>query len=250
MLRAIVLFSLKHWAVVTVSAFLLLAAALSNLLSARYDVFPEFAPPHVTVLTEAPGLSSDAVELLITQIVEQAISGASGVVSMRSSSIQGLSAIEVGFDLNSNVLANRQVIGERLADIASRLPAGVGTPKMTPLSSTTDIVMGVGLTSSTLNATELRSFADWQIKPQLLSISGVADAESYGGLVRQLQVQVHPEALVRYGLTLDESNCSGKTGYRRARCRGHRYGEKTYRHHRGDWSEHACFHRQNTHSPG
>ena len=204
MLNLIVHFSLRHWVVVSISALLLFGLALLNLTHARYDVFPEFAPPQVEILTEAPGFSSEEVELLVTQIVEQAISGAGGITKMRSSSIQGLSAVEVSFDLSSDIMVDRQNIGERLADIATRLPAGVGAPTMSPLASTTDIVMGIGLTAKRMSATQLRTFADWQIKPQLLSISGVADVQSYGGLLREVQIQVRPEALIKYGLSFDE----------------------------------------------
>jgi len=204
MLSAIVRFSLRHHFVVIFSSFLLLGFSLYRLQSATYDVFPEFAPPQVIVETEAQGFSSEQVETLVSQVIEQAIGGASGIATMRSSSIQGLSAVQVNFELNSDIYKDRQMIAERLADLAGKLPAGVGAPILTPLSSTTDIVTGIALTSDKLSSIELRTLTDWQVRPRILSVQGVSDAESYGGLIRQIQIRMKPEALIKYGLSFDD----------------------------------------------
>jgi CzcA family heavy metal efflux pump len=204
MLSVIVRFSLYHRFVVIFSSFLLLGFSVYHLQNATYDVFPEFAPPQVIVETEAPGFSSEQVETLVTQIIEQAVGGAGGIATMRSSSIQGLSAVQINFNLSSDIYKDRQMIGERLADVANKLPAGVNAPVMTPLSSTTDIVTGIALTSDTLNSIQLRTLADWQLRPRILSVDGVSDAESYGGLIRQIQIRMKPDALIRYGLSFDD----------------------------------------------
>ncbi len=204
MLRAILEFSLKHRFAVIATSFLILGMALYHLQSATYDVFPEFAPPQVIVQTEAPGFSSEQVETLISQVIEKALGGANGITDMRSTSIQGLSAVQIFFDLHSDILVDRQIISERLADISSLLPAGIKPPKLGPLVSTTHIVVGIGLTSEKLNLTELRTIADWQIRPQILGVSGIADTESYGGFFRQIQIQVKPDKLKTYGLSFDD----------------------------------------------
>lgn len=218
MLTSILSFSLRNRFAVIVTSFLLLGYSLYTLAQAKYDVFPEFAPPQVIIQTEAPGFSSDQVETLVTQAVEQAISGVTGVISVRSTSIQGLSAVQVFFDSNSDILQDRQMISERIANLSAKLPAGLRPPAMTPLSSTTNIVLGIGLTSDTLSLTELRSIATWFIRPRLLSVAGVADAEAYGGLIRQIQVQVNPKKMIQYGLNFDDINAAAglATGIRGA----------------------------------
>lgn len=204
MLSTIIRLSLVYRGAVVATSFIVLAAAIYQLRSAQYDVFPEFAPPQVTVQTEAPGFTSEQVETLITTPIEQAVGGATGVIGMQSSSIQGLSAVQLIFDPKSDVYTDRQIIAEQLSAAANRLPAGVSPPILAPLTSSTNNVLGIGLTSDVLNLTELRTFADWQLRPRILNVAGVSEAESFGGTVRQIQIQVNPKALVKYGLTLDE----------------------------------------------
>lgn len=218
MLGSILRYSLRNSGVIIAALFLLLGFTTYSLRGATYDVFPEFAPPVVQVQTEAPGLSSQQVETLITQVVESALGGTKGVMLMRSTSIQGLSAIQLTFDLNSDILRDRQLINERISAIGTSLPAGVGAPTMSPLSSTTGNVMGIGLTSNKLSLTQLRTIGDWLVKPRLLSVQGVSDVEAYGGRIRQVQVQIRPRELVRYGLSFDEIDSAAKlaTGVRGA----------------------------------
>ncbi len=203
-MNSILNFSLKYHAIVIIVGIMTLIGSFYYLSTSKYDVLPEFAPPQVTLETEAPGFSSSQVEMLVTQIIEQEINGSNGIVSMYSSSIQGLSVINIFFDNSSDVLRNRQIISEKLQSLASKLPVGVAKPIITPLSSTTNNILGVGLTSDKLSLIELRDLADWQIKPHLLAAGGVADVQSYGGLVREIQVQVNPEKLIRYSLSFDD----------------------------------------------
>ncbi|GJD51640.1 Cobalt-zinc-cadmium resistance protein CzcA [Methylobacterium crusticola] len=201
---ALVAFAVRLPGTVLALALALAACGLIALGEARYDVFPEFAPPSVVVQTEAPGLSPEQVELLVTQPVELAVNGLPGVERLRSASIQGLSVITVVFRAGSDVFRNRQLVTERLAAAAGRLPQGVQPPAMTPLTSSTSTVLLVGLTSAARSPMELRTLADWTVRLRLLAVPGIAQVSLYGGEVRALQVQVRPRDLVRFGIGLPE----------------------------------------------
>lgn len=189
--------------VVALSALLLVYGVLS-LTRARYDVFPEFAPPQVGIQTEAPGLTGEEVEVLVTQPLENAINGVSGIRTLRSSSIQGLSILNITFEPGSDVYLDRQVVAERLQYATQQLPAGAKPPVLTPLTSSSSTVLVAGLTSKTRSLMELRTAADWTVRLRLLAVPGVAKVAVFGGEVRSIQVQVHPDALLRHGLGLDE----------------------------------------------
>ncbi|OYW05563.1 MAG: CusA/CzcA family heavy metal efflux RND transporter [Acidobacteria bacterium 37-71-11] len=204
MLSAIVRFALRFRGVVIALAAAFLGYGVYSLFQARYDVFPEFAPPQVQIQTGAPGLSPEQVEALVTQPIENVLNGLQGIESLRSGSIQGLSVITVIFQPSSEIFLDRQLVAERLAAVASSLPAGLGPPEMTPLTSSTSTVLAVGLTSSTRSLMELRTIADWTVRQRLLAVPGVAKVAVFGGDVRQLQVQVEPERLVRFGLAIED----------------------------------------------
>lgn len=204
MLSAIVHFSLRFRSVVLSLAALLLAYGIYVAMHAKLDVFPDFVPPQVTVQTEAPGLAPEQVETLVTRPVETAINGLGDQESLRSESIQGLSIVTVVFKEGTNILHARQLLAEKLGETAGALPAGVHAPKMSPLTSATMDLLKIGLVSDTLTPMELRTFADWTLKPRLLAVPGVAKSSSFGGEVRQWQVQVHPEQLVAHNLTLND----------------------------------------------
>jgi len=204
MLNAIVRFSIRHRGVVLALAGALLGYGFYSLGLAKYDVFPEFAPPQVVIQTEAPGLAPEQVEVLVTQPLENAVNGVSGVETLRSGSIQGLSVITVVFRPESDIYRDRQAVAERLAGVAGVLPSGVRAPVITPLTSSTSVVLAVGLTSETKSLMQLRTIADWTLRPRLLAVPGVAKASIFGGEVRQLQVQFIPERLVRYNLSVDD----------------------------------------------
>jgi len=204
MLTAIIEFSVRLRGVVFALACLLAGYGIFALTQSRLDVFPEFAPPLVTVQTEAPGLSSEQVEQLVTQRVENVLGGAIGLQSMRSQSIQGVSVVTLIFDESVDVQRARQTVAEQLATVAGTLPAGVASPRMTPLSSSTSVTLAIGLTSATRSLMDLRGFAEWTLKPRLLASPGVSDIGIYGGEIKQYQVQVDPEKLVRFGLSLQD----------------------------------------------
>lgn len=204
MLNAIVHFSIRFRGMVIALACALLGYGIFSLLRASYDVFPNFAPPQVSVQTEAPGLSPEQVEVLVTQPIENAINGAPGIESLRSSSIQGLSDVTVVFRSDTDIYRDRQVVAERLSTVASALPTGVQPPLMTPLTSSTAWVMEVDFTSDTQSLMAVRTLADWTIKPRLLAVPGVAGVEIIGGEVRQLQFQFEPQRLVQYGVSVED----------------------------------------------
>jgi len=201
---ALIAFSLRFRGVVIALAVLVIAAGVFSLGRATYDVFPEFAPPQAVIHTEAPGLSPDQVEVLVTQPLENALAGAPALVSLRSSSIQGLSIITANFDPASDVFRDRQVVSERLVASTGRLPRQAGAPALTPFTSSTSTVLVAGLTSARASLMDLRTAAEWLIKPALMAVPGVAKVAVFGSGVRSLQVQVHPERLIRLGIGLND----------------------------------------------
>ena len=204
MLKAIVQFSLRFRGVVVALACIAVAYGLYVTWHAELDVFPNFVQPQVMVQTEAPGLSPEQVELLVTRPLEVAINGLVGLESMRSESIQGLSIVTVVFQEKTDIFTGRQMLGEKIGQTAGQLPVGVKAPRMTPLTSATMDLLKIGLVSEKLSPMQLRTFADWTLKPRLLSVPGVAKCSSFGGEVRQLQIQVKPERLVAYNLSLQD----------------------------------------------
>lgn len=204
MLNRIVQFSLRFPGVVVALACLILGYGVYVSLHTRLDVFPEFAPPMVVIQTEAPGLSPEQVEVLVTRPVENAINGVPKLASIRSQSIQGHSAVTATFAEDADVYKARQMIAERLTEVADQLPQGVRSPKMGPLTSSTSLTLVMGLTSSNRTAMELRTFADWTLRPRLLGVPGVAKVDVFGGDVRQIQIQVRPDRLVAFNLSLND----------------------------------------------
>ena len=204
MLSAIVRLSLRYRGIVIALACVLFIYGVFVAAHAKLDVFPNFVPPQVTVQTEAPGLSPEQVESLVTRPVESALSGLGGLESLRSESAQGLSVITVVFAEGTAILPARQLLAEKLGELTGLLPSGVKSPKMSALTSATMDLLKLGLVSERLTPRELRIFADWTLKPRLLSVPGVAKASVFGGEVAQWQIQVQPEKLLAHGLALTD----------------------------------------------
>ena len=171
---------------------------------AKLDVFPEFAPPQVVIQGEAPGLSPPEVEALVTRPIESAVIGAGNLESIRSESIPGLAVVTVIFREDTDITAARSVVAERLVGVASQLPQGVPPPVMAPLTSATSTILVVGLTSKQRTPMELRTLADWTLRPRLLGIQGVAKVNVFGGEQRELQIQVIPDRLRTYHVALED----------------------------------------------
>jgi len=204
MLSRLIEFSLRSRLVVLLLSVVLMLAGAVTVGNAPWDVFPEFAPPQVSIQTEAPGLSTAEVERLVTVPVESAVNGVSRVRTLRSSSAQGLSVVTAIFEEGTDVLDARQLVSERLTEVTSQLPSGVEPPRMTPLAASTSRLLMVGLTSETVSPAELRTIADWTFRRRLQAVQGVAHVEVFGGEVKQYQVLVDPHRLQQYNVTLDQ----------------------------------------------
>jgi CzcA family heavy metal efflux pump len=210
MLAAIVRASLGNPRIVTALACLIAVFGAAAVVSARFDVFPDFAPPHVLVQTEAPGLDATQVEALVTRPLEGLLAGTENVKTVRSTSSQGLSAIQVVFDRGGDPYRQRQVVTERLAEFAGTLPQGVGAPLLSPLSSSMEYLVHFGYTSDRLSPVELRDVVQWIVKPQVLAVPGVAQAQIFGGEVHERQIDIDPVRLAASGFTLDDVLATAK----------------------------------------
>jgi CzcA family heavy metal efflux pump len=218
MLKRLVEISLSSRGVVITLAVGFICYGLFVTTHAKLDVFPEFVQPQATVQTEAPGLAPEQVEALVTRPVENALNGAGDLDSIRSESIQGLSVVTAVFKEGTDIHIARQMLTERLAQLGGELPAGVSSPKMEPLTSSTMDLLKFGLTSEKISPMELRTFADWTVRPRLLSVPGVAAVKTYGGETRQLQIQIKPDRLQAFDISVQDvaSAASAATGVRGA----------------------------------
>jgi len=196
--------------IVTALACLIAVFGAAAAVSARFDVFPDFAPPHVLVQTEAPGLDATQVEALVTRPLEGLLAGTENVKTVRSTSSQGLSAIQVVFERGGDPYRQRQVVTERLAEFAGTLPQGVGAPLLSPLSSSMEYLVHFGYTSDRLSPVELRDVVQWIVKPQILAVPGVAQAQIFGGEVHERQIDIDPARLALSGFTLDDVLATAK----------------------------------------
>ncbi len=205
MLNAIIRFALHNRLLVIALAVFMLAYGGWQAYHLPIDVFPNLNRPRVVIMTEAPGLAPEEVETLITFPLETSLNGATGVQDVRSSSGVGLSVIYVEFDWNTNIYNDRQIVNERMALIADRLPAGV-QPQLAPISSIMGQILIVGMYSegTETSAMELRTLADWVVRQRLLTISGVSQVVTMGGERKQFKVLVDPNEMLRYGVTLSE----------------------------------------------
>lgn len=204
MLKRVVEFSLRFRGVILALGVLLAGYGAFSAQQAKLDVFPEFAPPRIVIQTEAPGLSPEEVEALVTRPIEYGLNGTPELDSLYSQSIQGLSVVTAVFRESADIYRVRQMTAERLTELSGRLPAGVQTPQMGALTSSTSLVLSFGLLSDQRTPMELRTFADWVVRLRLLGVPGVARVETFGGEVRQLQIQFKPDRLQAYDLSLDD----------------------------------------------
>ncbi|MDE1153736.1 MAG: efflux RND transporter permease subunit [Micavibrio sp.] len=190
---------------------LIIAATLTLFIACGYalqrmsiDVFPEFAPPQVVIQTEAPGMAPVEVESLITYPLESAINGTPGVVNVRSKTSVGLSTITIVFDAGSDVYLDRQLINERIQNVAGVLPSTAKLPVMLPVTSAVGWLIKYALVSDTLSPEELRTLSDWEIRPRILALGGIASVVSIGGEVKQYQVRLDPNRLLAYQISAEE----------------------------------------------
>ena len=202
MLNRIIRFSLQNRLLVLVAAVLLFAGGLYRAFHAEVDVFPDLNAPTVVVMTEAGGMAAEEVEQLVTFPIETAVNGATGVRRVRSSSTTGFSVVWVEFDWGTDIYLDRQIVSEKLATLGETLPENVGNPTLGPQSSILGELLIVGLTADSTSMLDLRTLADWTIRPRLLSTGGVAQVSVLGGDIKEYQVLLHPERMKHYGVTL------------------------------------------------
>jgi CzcA family heavy metal efflux pump len=204
MLGRLVHFALAQRVLILAVAALLVVLGIRAGRDVPLDVFPEFAPPMVEIQTEAPGLSTEEVESLVTVPIETAVNGVPNLMTLRSKSVLGLSSVQILFERGSDLIRARQMVGERIAQVQPRLPLAARQPVLMPPLSSTSRAMKVGLSSTKLDQMQLSELVRWNIRPRLMAVPGVANVAVWGQRDRQLQVLVDPDRLRAAGVTLAE----------------------------------------------
>lgn len=204
MLNKIIHFSLQNRILVLVASVLLLIGGTYTAVHTEVDVFPDLTAPTVVVMTEANGMAAEEVEQLVTFPIETAVNGATHVRRVRSSSTHSFSVVWVEFDWDTDIYLARQIVSEKLSLVAEELPEGVGKPTLGPQSSILGEMMIIGLTADSTSMLDLRTLADWTIRPRLLSTGGVAQVAVLGGDIKEYQIQLDPERMRHYGVTLGQ----------------------------------------------
>ncbi len=204
MLNRIIKFSLQNRFFVLMAAVLLLIGGLWQTFHTEIDVFPDLNAPTVVVMTEAGGMAAEEVEQLVTFPIETAVNGATHVRRVRSSSTTGFSVVWVEFDWDTDIYLARQIVSEKLATVTENLPENAGNPTLGPQSSFLGELLIVGLTADSTSMLDLRTLADWVIRPRLMSTGGVAQVSVLGGDVKEYQILLHPERMNHYNVTLSE----------------------------------------------
>ena len=204
MLDKIIRFSLNNRLFILIAAVLIMIAGLYTARTMEVDVFPDLNAPTVVVMTEANGMAPEEVERLVTFPVETALNGATNVRRVRSSSTTGFSVVWVEFDWGTEIYRDRQIVAEKLSEVKEQLPPGVGNPTIGPQSSILGELMFVSLTSDSTSMQELRTIADWTIRPRLLATGGVAQVSVLGGEIKEYQIQLNPDKMKHYGVSLDQ----------------------------------------------
>ena len=204
MLNKIIRFSLDNRLIILTAAVILIIAGLYTAKNTEVDVFPDLNAPTVVVMTEANGMAAEEVEQLVTFPIETAVNGATGVRRVRSSSTNGFSVVWVEFDWGTDIYIDRQIVSEKLSTIADALPDNVGNPTLGPQSSILGELLIVGLTADSTSMLDLRTLADWSIRPRLMSTGGVAQVSVIGGDLKEYQILLNPAKMKHYGISLAE----------------------------------------------
>ena len=222
LLNGIIRFSLNNRMVILVIAALCLVAGIYSTMHTEVDVFPDLNAPTVVVMTEAEGMAPEEVERLVTFPIETAVNGATNVRRVRSSSATGFSIVNIEFDWGTDIYKARQIVSEKIAMVGADLPENVGNPTLGPQASILGELMIIGLTTDTTSMQDLRTIADWTIRPRLLSTGGVAQVAVMGGDIKEYQILMDPGRMRRHGVSMDEviyavkgmnQNASGGTLY-------------------------------------
>ena len=222
LLNGIIRFSLNNRMVILVIAALCLVAGVYSTMHTEVDVFPDLNAPTVVVMTEAEGMAPEEVERLVTFPIETAVNGATNVRRVRSSSATGFSIVNIEFDWGTDIYKARQIVSEKIAMVGADLPENVGNPTLGPQASILGELMIIGLTADTTSMQDLRTIADWTVRPRLLSTGGVAQVAVMGGDIKEYQILMDPGKMRRHGVSMDEviyavkgmnQNASGGTLY-------------------------------------
>ncbi|MFT5015612.1 MAG: CzcA family heavy metal efflux pump [Limisphaerales bacterium] len=204
MLNRIIDFSLQNRLLVLIATTLLIVFGSITALRMEVDVFPDLTAPTVVVLTEAHGMAPEEVEKLVTFPLETAVNGATDVRRVRSSSSTGISIVWIEFDWNTDIFKARQIVNEKISAVAERLPAGANNPTMAPQTSIMGEIMLVSLTADSTSQMDLRTLADWTLRPRLLATGGVAQVVVIGGEYKQYQILASPQKMKAFGVSLTE----------------------------------------------
>lgn len=204
MLNKIIHFSLQNRLMVLVASVLLMVGGTYMAFHTEVDVFPDLNAPTVVVMTEAGGMAAEEVERLVTFPIETAVNGATDVRRVRSSSTTGFSVVWVEFDWDTDIYLARQIVSEKLSTVSGSLPDNVSQPVLGPQSSILGEVLIVGLTADSTSMLDLRTLADWTVRPRLLSTGGVAQVAVLGGDIKEYQILIHPDRMKHYGVSLSE----------------------------------------------
>ena len=202
MLNKVIRFSLENRILVLVASVLLVIGGLYSTSKTDVDVFPDLNAPTVVIMTEAGGMATEEVEQLVTFPIETAVNGSTGVRRVRSQSTNGFSVVWVEFDWGTDIYLARQIVSEKLAAVGEQMPAGVSAPVLGPQSSILGEVLIVSLTSKHTSQQDLRTYADWVIRPRLLSTGGVAQVSVHGGDIKEYQILLSPGKMKHFGVSL------------------------------------------------
>ena len=204
MLNKIIRFSLENRILVLVATVLLVIGGLYSTGKTEVDVFPDLNAPTVVIMTEAGGMAAEEVEQLVTFPIETAVNGSTGVRRVRSQSTHGFSVVWVEFDWGTDIYLARQIVSEKLAAVGEQMPEGVSAPVLGPQSSILGEVLIVSLTSDKTSLQDLRTYADWIIRPHLLSTGGVAQVSVHGGDIKEYQILISPGKMKHFGVSLSD----------------------------------------------
>jgi Cu/Ag efflux pump CusA len=211
MLDNIIKFSLKNKYFVLLCSVVLIVVGTRTAVNMDVDVFPDLTAPTVVVMTDAHGMASEEVERLVTFPIETAVNGATDVRRVRSASSQGFSFVWIEFDWGTDIFKARQIVSEKLISVTTQMPIGVGMPTLAPQSSVMGEIFFIGIQADSTSMMELRTIAEWNVKPLLLATGGVSQVTIIGGDYKQYQVLANPQLMNYYNVSLDELTeiCSG-----------------------------------------
>lgn len=204
MLNRIIRFSLNNKYLILLCSLVLLVFGIKTASNMEVDVFPDLTAPTVVVMTDAHGMASEEVERLVTFPIESAVNGATDVRRVRSSSAQGYSFVWVEFDWGTDIFKARQIVSEKLITVSSQMPLGVGQPLLAPQSSVMGEIFFVGMQSDTTSMMELRTLAEWNVKPLILATGGVSQVTIIGGDYKEYQVLADPQKMRYFEVTMNE----------------------------------------------